>query len=428
MIPRASLGHFRIFSAILRLRVKRIQLKPLWVRIATMNHQIGYCTNVHAGAGLDATRANLAQHALAVKQSISPNHPFGVGLWLSSAAVGELLAQRRITEFAAWLADVGLVPFTLNGFPYCDFHQETVKYQVYEPTWSERSRRDYTLGLVDILNGLLPEGVEGSISTLPLEWGTPRPTIDQMAAAAASLLAVVDHLSRLEAECDRLIYLAIEPEPGCVLQRSGDVVTFFEEFLLRQGDERLVRRHLRVCHDVCHAAVMFEEQDEAIGRYRSAGIGIGKVQVSSAVILPLDRIEPGDRAAAIDQLRGFAEDRYLHQTVVRRASDETPVFYDDLPDALQSIDGATALCGEWRVHFHVPIYLERFGLLETSRQQILQCLEAARDFRELEHFEVETYAWSVLPQALRQPRLADGIAEELKWFRDRWTTGNPKSI
>jgi hypothetical protein len=171
---------------------------------------------------------------------------------------------------------------------------------------------------------------------------------------------------------------------------------------------------------------MFEEQDEAISRYRSAGIGIGKVQVSSAMVLPLDRIEPGDRADAIDQIRGFAEDRYLHQTVVRRTLDESPVFYDDLPNALRSIDGATAVCGEWRVHFHVPIYLERFGSLETSRPQIQQCLEAVRDLPELHHFEVETYAWSVLPEALRQSNLADGIAEELKWFHDRCTGEDAK--
>lgn len=387
------------------------------------NRQIGYCTNVHAGADLDATRANLAEHALAVKRSISPDRPFGVGLWLSSAAVGELLARQEVAEFAAWLADVGLVPFTLNGFPYCDFHQEAVKHEVYRPTWYERARLDYTLGLIDILDGLLPEGVEGSISTLPIQWGTPRPTVDQLATVGTNLLAVVQRLSRLEAERGRLIYLAIEPEPGCVLQRSDDVVRFFQEFLLQQGNERQVRRHLRVCHDICHAAVMFEEQVEALRRYQAAGIGIGKVQVSSAVILPLDRIQPGDREAATDQLRGFAEDRYLHQTTVRRSSDEAPLFYDDLPNALQSMDSATALHGEWRVHFHVPIYLERFGLLETSRPQILQCLKATRDLPDLRHFEVETYAWSVLPEALRQPRLADGIAEELRWFAGHCTPG-----
>jgi len=64
----------------------------------------------------------------------------------------------------------------------------------------------------------------------------------------------------------------------------------------------------------------------------------------------------------------------------------------------------------------VPIYLESFGLLGTSRQHILGCLQAAAREADIPHWEVETYAWSVLPEELRQPELADGIAEELRWL------------
>src|SRR4051794_8818385 len=90
--------------------------------------QVGYCTNVHAGAGLDQTRANLERYALAVKRLASPDRPMGVGLWLSAPAARQLLEERRVGEFAAWLREVGLVPFTLNGFPFGDFHQPVVKH------------------------------------------------------------------------------------------------------------------------------------------------------------------------------------------------------------------------------------------------------------------------------------------------------------
>jgi hypothetical protein len=86
-----------------------------------------------------------------------------------------------------------------------------------------------------------------------------------------------------------------------------------------------------------------------------------------------NRTQPEDRAAALAQLGGFNETRYLHQTVVRPRPDATPVFYEDLPLALREAEEA----GEWRVHFHVPVYLERFGLLETSRSAIIDCLRAA---------------------------------------------------
>src|SRR5581483_5990677 len=169
---------------------------------------------------------------------------------------------------------------------------------------------------------------------------------------------------------------------------------FFQEYLLGGKDEAPVRRYLRVCHDVCHAAVMFEPQAEVLGAYHAAGIEVGKVQVSAAVRLPLDALAPEERRAAVAQLAAFAEDRYLHQTVVRAGGAET--FYEDLPQAL-----AAPPEGEWRVPFHVPIYLERFGRLVSSQGDIRECLDAAVRLSGVRHFEVETYAWGVLPEELR---------------------------
>jgi len=384
-----------------------------------MTIQFGYCTNVHAGVDLDQTRANLDCYAVAVKQRVSPDAPLGIGLWLSAATARRLLGEARLAEFGRWLTEVGLVPFTLNGFPFGDFHQRVVKHQVYLPTWFEPARWEYTQNLIAILHGLLPPGREGSISTLPLAWGEPARSDEQLRAAAAALRRVAGDLAALEQESGRLLTLCLEPEPGCLLQRSPDVVRFFEDYLLRGQDEEAVRRHLRVCHDVCHAVVMFEEQAEVLQRYRAAGIGVGKVQVSSAVVLPLDRTPRADRGAALRQLAGFNEDRYLHQTLVRTAAGVLPVFHEDLPLALAKAEPERAT-GEWRVHFHVPIYLERFGRLEASRPAILDCLRTVNAHGMTEHFEIETYAWGVLPRELQQPDLAAGIADELTWFRQTW--------
>ena len=200
--------------------------------MANSTIQIGYCTNVHAGADLETTRANLQQHAVAVKQKFSPDGPLGIGLWLSANTARTLREGERIRDFAAWLTAVGLAPFTLNGFPYGDFHQPVVKHEVYKPTWSEPSRVDYTLDLIEILDGLLPPGMEGSISTLPIQWGKPSPSSEQLSAAAANLRKVADRLAWLEEERGRLIYLCLEPEPGCVLDQAQDVVEFFEDQLL----------------------------------------------------------------------------------------------------------------------------------------------------------------------------------------------------
>ncbi len=381
-----------------------------------MTVPIGYCTNVHAGVDLPATQAQLERYAVAVKRLFSPLEPMGVGLWLAASAARQLRDDTARRDFAAWLAEAGLIPYTLNGFPYGDFHKEIVKHDVYLPTWSHEERLAYTLDLIDIQDALLPPGMAGSISTLPIAWGHPAPGEEKLAAAAEALRQVATRLARLERDTGRLICLCLEPEPGCVLQRGDDVVRFFEERLLRGPGEEIARRYLRVCHDVCHAEVMFEDQADVLRRYREAGIAVGKVQVSSAVAVPFDRLPVEDRAAALEQLATFKEERYLHQTSVRPQADGEAFFYQDLPEALASAP-THGLTGEWRVHFHVPIYLERFGQLEGTRPAILQCLETLATHGDAPHFEVETYAWGVLPAELRQPDLAAGIARELEWLR-----------
>jgi hypothetical protein len=151
---------------------------------------------------------------------------------------------------------------------------------------------------------------------------------------------------------------------------------------------------------------MFEAQADVLAAYRAAGINVGKVQISAALRLP-----PNAGVEAVHQLAAFAEDRYLHQTMIQR--DGRTTFYEDLPLALQSTGNGPG--GEWRVHFHVPIYLREFGLLQATQDDIGACLGAVAD--DVRHFEVETYAWGVLPPALRQGELADGIAQEMHWFR-----------
>ena len=202
-----------------------------------MTIPVGYCTNVHAGATLEETRTNLERYAVAVKRRFSPNAPMGVGLWLSASAARNLLAEQRVAEFAAWLQENGLVPYTFNGFPYGDFHQAVVKHNVYLPTWAEQSRTDYTRDLIAIQHALLPPGMAGSISTLPLAWREPRPTALHWEAAVASLRIIALELELLELQTGRFICLCLEPEPGCILQTSDDVVRFFEDHLLRDFDE-----------------------------------------------------------------------------------------------------------------------------------------------------------------------------------------------
>lgn len=369
----------------------------------------GYCTNVHAGTDLTSIRDNLARYAARVRDEVCPGQTMGVGLWVPAEAAGELTDPAAAAQFGQWLAESGLLPFTFNGFPYGNFHQPVVKHRVYEPAWWEAARRWYTSDLVRILDSLLPPGQTGSISTLPIGWGEvdePRQT-----AAAANLQVLVDQLRELEATSGRRIVLAIEPEPGCFLDTSADIVRFFDRFFPKAEQ----RRYLTVCHDVCHAAVMFESQSDVLRRYAENGIAVGKVQISSAIEVRFEEMSVETRQAALDQLSTFAEDRYLHQTG-RLRQDGTTEWVDDLPQLLGAADCEDR---QWRIHFHVPIFLEQFGHLHATGEAIRQCLRALRqtpaDLRS-DHLEVETYAWGVLPEPMRRDGLAESIAAEMTWL------------
>lgn len=379
--------------------------------------RVGYCTNVHAGETYKEILANLETHALRVKEIVSPDEPMGIGLWISAGAARQIVEERWIERLRDWLGERGLKVFTLNGFPHDHFHEEVVKDRVYRPDWISTLRVQYTHDLVMILTWLLNEGEEGSISTLPLGWpGHARWGERQLTAAAMQLATITMALHFAYEQDGRFIHLDIEPEPGCVLQTAEEAAVFLRDrlFPMSEGVNLPSREYVRICHDVCHAAVLFEDQVESLRVYERAGVRVGKVQVSSALDVDFDAMMPERRIEAMSRLAQFAEPRYLHQTTVKRGGREDT--FVDLPDALGSRHGRE-MAGRWRVHFHVPIFLEEVGSggIGTTRGEIAEAVRAARAMG-VRHWEVETYAWEVLPKELRPASLAEGIARELSWF------------
>src|SRR5271167_1900531 len=134
-----------------------------------LNHglHLAYCTNIHRGEDWRETYESLKQYTLAVRREVCPDKPYAIGLRLSNRAAVELSDAAKLREFKNWLEQNDCYVFTINGFPFGQFHGARVKEQVYLPDWTSPERLSYTNLLFDLLGELVPPNVEGSVSTLP---------------------------------------------------------------------------------------------------------------------------------------------------------------------------------------------------------------------------------------------------------------------
>ncbi|UBU17710.1 metabolite traffic protein EboE [Nonomuraea gerenzanensis] len=353
---------------------------------------LGYCTNVHPAEDLDGIIAQFDTYAVPIRARLETD-VLGLGLWLAAPVAEVLAADPALrARLRAELAARGLEVVTLNGFPYRSFHDPVVKHAVYRPDWTTRERLSYTFDLARVLADLLPDdAARGSVSTLPLAWRVPWSVTmaDQVARRLDQLAA---GLAAVEAATGRVVRVAFEPEPGCVVETTEQAISH----LARADTSRL-----GICLDLAHLACAWEQPAAALKALRAKGLPIVKVQLSAA-------LESADPQA----LHEYVEPRFLHQT--RNPHGEAA---DDLDEAL-----ARGLPGPWRVHYHVPLHAAPEPPLATTAPVLVEALRELAGGREplCDHYDVETYTWGVLPPALR-PRtpqqLAAGIAGELDFAR-----------
>lgn len=376
--------------------------------------ELTYCTNIHAAEGWDQVFENLKRYAPELKRRLHTEGRFGLGLRLANSEAVDLLSETRLDEFSRFLEDSGLYIALMNGFPYGWFHQRKLKDQVFAPDWHTEERVSYTLRLAEILRRLLPDGLDGGISTCPLSYKpwreVNRPDWEQLVHNVVRVAAALFDANQQNGQD---IHLDIEPEPDGLIETAGEFIDFFERVLRTGGPmlaksagissgqaEEALRRHVALCFDLCHSTVEYEEPGKTLEVLRKAGVRIGRVQVSSAVKLSLPA-----RAAQHEQLSALADPVYLHQTIGNRER------FADLPEALAQLDRARS--PEWRVHYHVPLFMENYGELSSTQAEVRDALSRF-SADEVRHLEIETYTWSVLPPVVRLD-LADSIEREYRW-------------
>ncbi len=384
--------------------------------------QLTYCLNIHPTESWSDVRAALLGPVREVKRAVSPHAPFAVGLRLSAEALGALSVPAARGELKDLLAREDYRALTVNGFPYGTFHGTPVKAAVYQPDWRCEERLRYTTGLADLMAELGVAGDGISLSTVP---GTFKPLgAGAEAVMADNLLKAAGHCVTLARRTGVTVAIALEPEPHCFLETVEEAARFFEAYLFcESGVRRLAAltglsraqaadalpRHLGLCYDVCHAAVEFEDPRASLAALRGAGVPIHKLQLSAA--LRVAEVNAITREA----LRDFCEPTYLHQVVARSATGLQR--FADLPEALAR--GAAADGEEWRIHYHVPIFIESLGAFGTTQDFLAEILALHRREPIASHLEIETYTWHVLPERLKQARVEEAIAREMRWVREQ---------
>ncbi len=359
---------------------------------------ITYCSNIHPGETFEEIFHNLQTHALTVKRTISPEKPFPIGLRLSNRAALEI-DEKISLQFRKWFETQDCFVPTINGFPYGPFSSSPVKEKVYLPDWRYIERVIYTKQLATLLDSWLPDGMKGSISTVPIGFRKHIDTKD-LPGIRKNLINVLEHLDRLKQKSGKEIILCLEPEPACFSGNVKELVQFHEQLKIPEA----LKADLGICFDCCHQALEFEEPSECLKLISEAGIEIGKVQVSSALRVVDFHLEV---------LEKFCEPIYLHQVVIRQ-KDGRLIRYDDLPEALERHQRTPG--EEWRVHFHVPIFInemEGYGTTRFFIESLLPLLD--RDIL----LEVETYTWHVLPTELQTETVTQSIIREMKWVRSQ---------
>ena len=397
---------------------------------SNLDYHLTYCTNIHPGESWEQVFESLKEYVLPIKNNLCPNDPFGIGLRLSNKASIVLLKEKNLEVFKIWLENNGLYVFTINGFPYGGFHDEVVKDKVHKPDWTKTERVDYTLRLCTILAELLPEGIDGGISTSPLSyklWFNDNEYLleNTFEKGTSHFLQVVDAMYQIKLKTGKILHLDMEPEPDGLIENTAETVDFFNRWLIPMGivyfdtvhsipakeAAEIIKTHFQICYDICHFAVAYENPGNVFEIFLKEGIKIGKIQISAALKADLNK----GRKAISEELSLFAESTYLHQ-VIERDMYNNLNHYTDLPMAINSINNPDAR--EWRTHFHVPLFISNYGLLDSTQDEILKVLAILKDTKITNHLEIETYTWEVLPDKLKVG-LQDSIEREIQWVIDQ---------
>ncbi len=370
---------------------------------------LAYCTNVHRGNSWQETFDSLENYVMKVREGVAPEQRFAIGLRLGADAARELAEPRELYEFRKWLDQKNAYVFTINGFPYGNFHGSRVKEEVYRPDWTTDERLDYTLLLFSILEKLLEPGEEGSVSTLPGSFKEFLPNQEIPDILLQKVDACALEIEKLADSKNLDLHLGMEPEPLGLFETTPETVSFFDRLLDKGTDEEIIRKRIGVNYDCCHLAIEFEDAHEGLDSLVKNGIRLSKLHLSSAL-----SAKPTENNLL--RLKDFIEPVYLHQVTLGKDG-QCIRRIKDLDTALEmQMAGNLPEADEWRIHFHVPLHASPGGDMGDTRLHVIDTLFwLSKNPNACRHLEMETYTWEVLPEKLQAGTVVEQVGKEYQW-------------
>ena len=383
-----------------------------------------YSTLVHPGDTWEDMWTSLTTYVPKVQKRVCPDAPFGVSLRLSNASAETLVKNKgERDKLKKFLADNNMYLYTVNAFPYGPFKNTIVKEQVYEPDWRSEERTRYTMNVAEILADVVPAGISPSIQSAPLGFKPNVTSKEVVNSYTDHVMRVAAHLIKLEQRTGRAVTLALEPEPFCFLETTDETVDYFTNHLYTgKSAETLAklsglpiseaiaaqRKFIGTVFDICHQAVVYEDIPVSLQKLVDAGIPILKLQEAAAVRIP------NVTQKIVDSLARYAKTIYLTQTVEKK--DGKLNRFLNLEDAFKAWNSDPGP-REWRIHFHVPVFLDDLGEFGTTRFAIEEALKFHKAKPLSGQLEIETYTWDMLPEHLKTGDVVDYVSRELEWVR-----------
>lgn len=339
---------------------------------------------------------------------IPPTANFALGLWINEALLSYLEKASATKKLFDMLREKNFYVFTLNVFPYGAFHGSRIKEKVYLPDWRTEERLLYTCRAAKLLSKILPDELEGSLSTCPGAYNNPPIKKEDILIIAKNLAKTAKCLEQIYLETGKKIMLGVEPEPDCLWEDSAEFAKFFTEQLAELPE---CAKHIGVCHDCSHHELTGKKPAESLLSAKSAGMQISKIQLSAAISAPT--------AKSKEVLAKFADETYLHQTCAFSTEDNKIYRYSDLPLALQFADKSLP----WFIHYHIPIYLENLPCgLKIEKTELEKILELLKNKQiKCKHLEIETYTFPVLPENIKDISLEESMAREYQFVFSKFT-------